>query len=182
MQELPATDEEFKKLRNPLLTYFAGRGLSPAEDFADEVILRVVTKISEGEVIENINKYAYGVAKFVCLEKYKEPKNISLDITGAIGNDRDDTAGRILDDLIVKPIVEEESIQSACLKKCLKVIKTDKREMLMAFYETKDFDKTHVDKRKEIADRYQMSIDTLYTNVCRIRKTVGDCTKLCVSK
>ena len=62
---LPETEADFQSLRKKLVMYFAGRKMSPAEDYADEVILRALTKISEGEEVEDINKYVFGIARFV---------------------------------------------------------------------------------------------------------------------
>ncbi|REJ75963.1 MAG: hypothetical protein DWQ47_10050 [Acidobacteria bacterium] len=178
-------EAEFAKLRQKLVMYFSGRRLTPAEDYADEVIFRAVTKISEGEEVEDLRKYVFGIAKFVCLEAYKDPKTVAIDHTGAIGNrkDEDDPGHRVPDQLVQSPpefIETPEDID--CLRQCLKELPEAKQNLLISFYRIKGTDKTHIDQRKELASENGMTTDTLYTNICRLRKKVGKCVENCLDK
>ena len=49
-----------------------------AEDHADEIINRVARKIDEGAVVPNVFAYAFGVAKMVLREVWKESERIRL--------------------------------------------------------------------------------------------------------
>ena len=118
-------ESEFRKLRQKLVMYFSGRRLSPAEDYADEVIFRAVTKISEGEEVEDVRKYVFGIAKFVCLEAFKDPKTISIDHTGAIESrtDDDELGHRVPAQLVqAPPEIVETPEDIGCLRSCLEEI------------------------------------------------------------
>jgi len=186
MQALPQTDSELRELRDPLVMYFTGRRLFPAEDLADEVIFRIITKIHEGEEIENLRKYAFGVARLLMLEYFKDPKNkgVSIDGAGGIdsGRDGDDAPARVPEPLIERPEFDDETVYQTCLGSCLDKLKPAKRSMLLDYYEIREFDETHIKQREELAAQYNMSLGTLYTNISRLRKQVGDCSQECAAK
>ena len=70
--------ERYLLVRRKLIAYFEGRRISPAEDFADDVLERVAQKIVAGVQIEDINRYIYGIARFVRLESYRRRANEPL--------------------------------------------------------------------------------------------------------
>jgi DNA-directed RNA polymerase specialized sigma24 family protein len=63
-----SASEKYLLLRRNLVRFFEGRGLSSAEEAADEVCNRLARKLDAGECIENINQYAYGIARMMMLE------------------------------------------------------------------------------------------------------------------
>ncbi|MCO6512567.1 MAG: hypothetical protein J5I65_17420 [Aridibacter famidurans] len=176
---------EFQKLRQKLVMYFAGRRLSPAEDYADEVIFRAVTKVSEGEEVEDLRKYVFGIAKFVCLEAFKKPTTVSIDHSGAIddGSGEDAVGYLVPQQLIEAPHdIEETPDDVNCLRRCLDELPDGKRDLLVAFYRIKGTDKTHIEQRKTLANENGMSPGTLYTNICRLRKKVAACVENCLGE
>lgn len=182
---LPETEADFQALRKKLVLYFAGRSMSPAEDYADDVILRALTKISEGEEVEDINKYVFGIAKFVRMEAFREPKKVSLDPSGFIPDESEENkpGRRLPQQLVVGPHeIAEDPEDKVCLRKCLAVLEEHKRNMLVGFYKIKGTDKNHKEQRKQLANDNGMSTDTLYTNICRLRKRVGDCVGKCLEE
>src|SRR5215216_2886319 len=60
--------QKYEDIRKRLIIYFECRRCPPAEDMADEVITRVIKRIYEGVCVDNILRYAYGVARIVRLE------------------------------------------------------------------------------------------------------------------
>ena len=182
---LPETEADFQSLRKKLVMYFAGRKMSPAEDYADEVILRALTKISEGEEVEDINKYVFGIARFVRMEAFREPKKVSLDPSGFVPDESDESkpGRRLPRQLIVDPYeIAEDPEEKVCLRKCLAVLDDHKRNMLIGFYKIKGTDKNHKEQRKQLANENGMTTDTLYTSICRLRKKVGGCVGKCLEE
>ncbi|HUF02688.1 MAG TPA: hypothetical protein VMM38_00780 [Aridibacter sp.] len=168
-----------------MIMYFSGRRLSPAEDYADEVIFRAISKISEGEDVEDLRMYVFGIAKFVCLEAYKEPKTVPIDHTGAMPNlsDGEEPGHLVPDQLIAAPQdLEEDPEDLGCLRSCLAELPEPKRDLLISFYRIKGTDKTHIEQRKKLANKHGMTSGTLYTNICRLRKKVGKCVEDCLKK
>src|SRR5439155_20515557 len=126
--------ERYLLFRRKLIAYFEGRRISPAEDFADEVLDRVAKKIAAGEDIEDINRYIYGIARFVRLESYRRRANEPLDEINAAG---DGSRGRTPEALRVTPdelADDEESPMRRCLGKCMENLSADNRDLLLEYY------------------------------------------------
>jgi DNA-directed RNA polymerase specialized sigma24 family protein len=64
--------EMYVSIRARLVKFFEWRGSETPDDNADETINRVMRKISEGEIIQNIQSYCYGVARLLFMEILKE--------------------------------------------------------------------------------------------------------------
>lgn len=170
-------DTLYPLLRKKLILYFTGRKISPAEDYADEVIERVLKKISEGEQIENINAFTLGVAKFVFLEACRKPHTVAINSAGEIETEIDgDISGKTVPkQLIIHPVSQaDENIYTYCLRKALAELPEEKRLMLLAYYSISENSANYIDRRKQLADRYGLRLETLYTAVCRLRKKIAE--------
>jgi DNA-directed RNA polymerase specialized sigma24 family protein len=157
--------------------------LSPAEDYADEVIERILKQIAEGKNIEDVNRFAFGVAKFVLLESHRRPRTISLNSSGEIENENGSDGKVFLTprQLIALPEQDgSETQEKECLKECLQKLPSEKRGMLLSYYEISESSETNIEQRRELAARCKMRVETLYTAICRLRKQVSDCSKECV--
>ena len=110
-------------LREKLVMYFEGRRISPAEDHADEVFHRVAKKIGDGEVIQDINRYVFGIARFVMLETFQKPQMDSID----------DEAKGITTPVALTvppdPDSDDEGPMQGCLKECLGFLQADERRL-----------------------------------------------------
>jgi DNA-directed RNA polymerase specialized sigma24 family protein len=163
-------------LRSKILLYFEGRKISPAEDFADEVLHRVAAKIAAGEKIDDINRYAFGIARFVCLEHYRKPQ------TEAIENETD---GKTPAALIVEPNVNSEDglkIRHRCLRSCMAELSNEKRKLLIDYYAVDEANPKHKEQRKKLAEMSNRSSGALQKEICLLRKRIGNCTKECVKE
>lgn len=177
-------ESEYPLLRKKLIVYFTGKMMSPAEDFADEVIERVLRKISEGENIENINAFAYGVARFVFLEVCRKPKTVAIAADGGIEvQDRyGDKISVVPPQLISRREFEpDESIQSECLRKALNQLPQDKKDLLLAYYSISENSSNYIERRRLLAESRGLRLETLYTSVCRLRKKLGDSINKCLA-
>jgi DNA-directed RNA polymerase specialized sigma24 family protein len=163
-------------LRSKLNLYFEGRRISPAEDFADEVLHRVAAKIGAGEKIDDINRYVFGIARFVCLEHYRKPQ------TEAIENETD---GMTPAALRVEPDVGLEDgagVRHRCLRSCMAELSDEKRKLLIAYYAVDEADGKHKAQRKKMAEMSNRSAGALQKEICVLRKKIGNCTKECVKE
>jgi DNA-directed RNA polymerase specialized sigma24 family protein len=175
----------YQLLRAKLVTYFEGRKITPAEDYADEVFHRIADRITGGEKIEDVNRYAFGIARFVRLESYR------AQIHQPIENDdpesrRDD--GPIHSALTVEPKIDlldadsHESLMRECLRLCLADLDLDKRELLLTYYECDESSGRHKQHRKKLAEKLKKSAGALQKQICLLRQKVSSCTKACVQK
>jgi DNA-directed RNA polymerase specialized sigma24 family protein len=186
LRYLDETDEQsaarrYMLLRAKLSMYFEGRKISPAEDFADEVLHRVVVKISVGEKIDDINRYVFGVARFVCLEHFRQPEIETID------DDSRDVPAKTPVALTVEPKVdfEDENGSTAkhrCLRSCLAELSDEKRKLLIDYYDIDEAGAKHKDQRKQLALSSNRSAGALQKEICLLRKKIGNCTKECIKE
>jgi len=166
-------------LRSKLAMYFEGRKISPSEDFADEVLHRVAAKIGAGEKVDDINRYVFGVARFVRLEHYRQPQTENIDTEDG------DTPSRTPAALRVEPKIHFEdedgsSVRHRCLRSCMAELSNDKRKLLLDYYGFESSDAKHKDERRKLAAATNRSAGALQKEICLLRKKIGNCTKECV--
>ena len=175
----------YQLLRTKLISYFECRKATPAEDYADEVLHRIAEKIEAGETIEDVNRYAFGVARFVRLESYRKQTDLPIDTAGARAGSVGE--GRVHPSLTVEPkteILDNDSIDNVrreCLRSCLMQLNVDHRDLLLAYYHTDESSRKHKDHRRRLAEKYKKSAGALQKQMCLLRQKVSRCTKVCMA-
>ena len=175
-----AAVERFMVVRAKLIAYFEGRRISPAEDFADEVLHRTAQKIASGEKVEDINRYIYGIARFVRLESHRRRETESLDEITSFG---DQFRQRMPEALRVTPIDPSDgggSRLESCLSGCLGKLPADNRDLLLGYYAADERKGTHIQQRRIMAERLGKSPGALQKQICLLRQKVSACAKDCV--
>ena len=175
----------YELLRAKLISYFEGRKITPAPDYADEVLHRIAEKISGRENVEDINRYAFGIARFVRLESYRRQIHQPLDDDDP---DSGHAGGWIHPALTVKPNLElldedsHDNIMRECLRLCLAELTGEKRELLLTYYEGDESSGKHKEHRKRLAEKLKKSAGALQKQICLLRQKVSSCIKACVQK
>jgi DNA-directed RNA polymerase specialized sigma24 family protein len=160
--------EEYEKIRQKLIVYFEGRRCSPADEHADEVINRVARKIDEGEEVRDINRYVFGVARFLRLEVMRQPRS-------------EVEPDSHLDRLIALPNFEvEREDRLTFLDRCLEKLPPESKQMILEYYQGEKREK--IDNRGLMAKRYGLSTNGLKIRICRIRTKLEDCIKECLRR
>jgi DNA-directed RNA polymerase specialized sigma24 family protein len=152
--------ESYEKLRARLIYFFERRGcLIPAE-LADETVNRVARKIEEGQEIEDLFKFSYGVARFVLLEHWDDPKREWEQLDERLS--------------LSEPDRESEEHQVECMKKCLQALSSEERDLIVK--------NCTLDKRgkEELAMVLGVTINALRLRVFRIRARLHECRERCV--
>jgi DNA-directed RNA polymerase specialized sigma24 family protein len=153
---------EYEAIRGKLVDLFDRRGASAAADvLADETLDRVARRVHEGEVIQHLRSYCYGVGKHVFLEWQK-------------------TRVRELGLAPRDPVREpgDESTQAAearitGLERCLQRLPPDSRDLILAYYVGSG--RTYLHERRLLAERRGISYVALKTRAHRIRIQLEDC-------
>jgi hypothetical protein len=135
--------QSYLKLQEKLKLYFEVRRLSPSADLADEVINRLIKKVTEVEQIQDVNRYAYGIARYLRLEIYRQPLKLAVF--------QDKTSDEGINEL-ASPLVTED-VKMNCVEKCLEKQPLDKMELLLDFYTVRDGE-TQIEHRKKMARDY----------------------------
>jgi len=167
--------ERFMLVRAKLVTYFEGRRISPAEDFADEVLHRTAQKIAAGEKVEDINRYIYGIARFVRLESHRRRATESIDEITSAGD------GLTPASLRVETRADGSgSRMENCLSECLGKLPPDNKQVLLNYYAADERKGTHIEQRRALAERMGKSPGALQKQICLLRQKVSACAKDCV--
>lgn len=164
--------QKYEILRHKLIEFFEARGSHSPIDHADETINRVARKLEEGESVQDINRYFYGVARLLLKETHrardKEP--IALDVAAAptIFANRDEQ----------EQLRVEEELRLNCFEVCLSKLPAAQRSLIIEYYREEQAVK--IDQRKRQAQALNMSLNALRLRACRIRGELEVCINSCL--
>ncbi len=156
---------EYEIVRRKLARFFEWRGVCSPDECADETINRVARKIYEGESIENLNGYFYGVARLVLKEELKDRERLPVSM--------EDAASRL------KQTEEEVSTDPRldCLDKCLESLFPESRQLMLDYY--REERRAKIELRQQLADRLRIPLNALRIRVHRIRMSLEVCITKC---
>ncbi|MFN7949955.1 MAG: hypothetical protein U0Z53_31700 [Blastocatellia bacterium] len=166
--EAERAGEEYEELRQMLVKFFECRGAVFADELADETLSRVIRRIGEGEAVEHLNAYCFGVARLLLLESLRSPEH------GQTGLDA-------LPPLAApEPEVENDDARLECLRQCLDARPAESRELIVEYY--RDERRTKIDVRQRLADRLGIRRNALTRRMVRLRAQLERCITRCVRK
>jgi RNA polymerase sigma factor (sigma-70 family) len=148
------------------------KGTTFPEDLADEAINRIAQKMTQyevlGEVINNIQSFALGVARYVYQEHLRY-QNITVPLET---------------DNIKIPVDNNEDeklklIRSNCFEHCMSKLPSEDREVITKYYQQLGKDS---EARRELAVKLDISINNLRVRVLNIRQRLSKCIEKCVEK
>ncbi|MEW6209419.1 MAG: hypothetical protein AB1631_13700 [Acidobacteriota bacterium] len=151
--------QKYEEIRNKLIRIFARRGCAIAEELTDETINRVTRKAVEiaQSYVGDPALYFYGVAQNVFLEYVKKPSDAPAPIEPEQS--------------------EEKERRALCLDLCIDRLDPESRDIILQYYS--DEKRAKIDRRREMARRLGITINTLRTRAHRIKavlqQCVGDC-------
>jgi len=158
--------EKYLRLRDELANFLRLKNCPYAEESADEALDRTAVKIEKGEDVQNIRAYAFRVAKFVLLEKLREPQ------FGEITEDEERT-------LKAKTYEIDERLE--CLEHCMKKeLNETERALISKYYEGEGRSKTDI--KKALTEKFGLSMTALKLRALRIRERLEKCINRCVEK
>ena len=177
--DLEAAAEKYEVLRLKLTRWAVWKGCpeSEADALADEACDRIAVKIEGGEVIENINAYAGTVMRFVWLEWLrKNPIFVPIDDDGGEADDRHGTSTEDPDD-------EEDDVYIICLRVCMNEVVTDDgdKQIIIDYYDP-DPGQKNKEHRKDMAERFGLTMTTLKVRASRIRARLETCINECIAR
>jgi RNA polymerase sigma factor (sigma-70 family) len=168
--------QAYLDLRRALFIFFAARGAASAGEMADETINRVARRLGEGAQIttENPSSYVYAVARNVWRESLANPNlliSLTEDVTEAI-------IQATPHDLMISASERIESeARYECLEKCLDLLDSGERELIITYYRFSGGEK--IINRKRLAAELGLSGNTLRQKVSRLRSRLAGCINGC---
>jgi DNA-directed RNA polymerase specialized sigma24 family protein len=153
--------ELYEELRLKLLKFFLWKNCPDPEACADDALDRLARRLDEGTEIQNVNAYAYQVARFIVLEQLRHPQ---LEASEEYEP--------------VPPAPPEPRMQ--CLEDCLTTIAESDRELIIAYYEGEGGEK--IRRRKELATALKVTATAIKIRACRIRNKLEKCINGCMEQ
>jgi RNA polymerase sigma factor (sigma-70 family) len=151
---------KYETIRGGLVRVLISRGFSYAEDLADEVINRVITRLPD--ILETYDgeptRYFHGVARNVVREQARR-REISSELPPVWVDPRPTSA------------------ELECLEHCLKLLSKDKRELILDYYLHEGHEK--IEHHKQMAAELGISEGALRGRVHHIRAALGKCMRQC---
>lgn len=164
--------QEYERLRERLIIFFAGRRGPEPEESADETLDRVSRRIDEGEPIRDVTRFAYGVARLVLSESFKRVRRrrrLLTDMAFSSAPGRwDDSARTFASDAGVE-----------CMRRCAARLRPEDRDLILGYYESGGRDRQ--EERKALAARLDLSPVALRLRAFRIRRVLETCTRSCLA-
>ena len=165
--------QKYELIRRKLIEFFEARGSDSPPDYADEAINRVARRISEGEQIDDLNSYFYGVARLIWLEglrsRHKEPTPLEPTHTPVAPNSAE---------LEIERQHREDRL--GCLESCLSRLSSANRVLIVEYYREEKGIK--IEHRKQQAERLNTTLNGLRLRASRIRSELSECVHSCVEE
>lgn len=155
---------KYKTIHDGLVKVFSRRGFSKAEDAADEVINRVVSKLPElrRTFHGSPHRYFYGVAKKVLLE-YERRELKFIPLTGA---EMDVASPEAPDELVFD-----------CLAACKQRLTVPQRKTVESYVRN-----SKPEQRAKLAKHLGITLEALRVRVFRILGTLRRCVDDCLTR
>lgn len=166
----------YRELRDRLAVYFERHLGGDPDEPADETINRVARRLCEGQEIENIERYALGVARHLLQERFRWTENRrmeSLD-ADALLLDPGPSAYQAMEQ------AEVETNRSLCMERCLDALSASQRALILEYYS--DGGSANAERRGQMAERFGLTPAALYLQVHRIRRRLEECFQSCLNR
>jgi RNA polymerase sigma factor (sigma-70 family) len=160
--------KRYEEIRQSLIKIFTWRGITEAEDLADETFNRVTRRLPD--LVINYTgdpaMYFYSVANNLTKEYHRQKKRrVPLKgqrLATSPPADEPDTFEREYD----------------CLNRCLQELEPDQRKLILEYY-SKD-KQAKIDHRKELARRLNLDVNALRVRMYRSRSKLERCIEDCL--
>lgn len=160
--------ERYEKIRRKLIKFFTWENCPHPEDHADEAINRLAKRIGDGEAIQDLNKYLYGVAHLILLETLKERQReqASLEQLSYLRPTSADT--------------EADESALVCLKQCLERLSAESRELILQYYQEEK--SARIESRQRLAEQLHIPLNALRNRTLRLREKLEHCVGRCLTR
>jgi len=157
----------YEHLRRALVSFFAWRGAATPEDCADETLDRLATRLDDGVAVEDVPRFARGIARMVLLEHWRRP----------------DVRGVPLEELGSGPATVTEAPDDdalpQCLDRCLDELAPESRGLILEYYGGEG--RSRIDRRKRMAQARGASENALRSRAQRLRDQLERCITRCMA-
>lgn len=159
----------YRDLHHRLTGFFAWQNNAHPEDRADEVMDRVMRKLDDGEAIDSVPAFAFGVAWRLLSEARKQ---VEREIAAH---------GHLLmlfgDAFEHQPETDGDTTEELCFEDCLAVLTPANRELILAYHDGEGG--TRIESRRRLAAGLGTDLNALRVRAHRIRVQLDTCAHQC---
>ncbi len=162
-------EEIYESARRRLTIFFAGRSCLEPETLADQTLDCAMGKLAEIPAEAHPMAYLIGIAKNIYRDELRAAQKKEAFFRSAQSN---------------PPASPESEPESAlehrhnCLEKCLAELPTEERAMVLGYYS--ESKQAKIDRRKQLADLYGLSLNALRNRVFRLNQRLALCVTSCL--
>ena len=157
----------YEQLRRSIEKFFDWHAAWPPEECADETLDRLAQKVAKETPIDDVRRYAHGIARLVLLEWRRRPQLVSIDEGHhpATPWPAADAGG-------------DETLQQ-CFDRCLAALPAESRTLVLEYYIAEQ--RTKIENRRRLARSLRLSDNALRSRVQRVRDRLERCVEACTS-
>lgn len=156
-----AAGAAYEALRRALVGFFNWRGAATPDECVDETLDRLAARLEEGVPVEDVPRFARGIARLVLLEHWRRPDAHSTSL--------EDVAP-----LRQRPGADpDDAVLHECLERCLGELAPDGRALILEYYGAEG--RERIEKRKRMAARLGVSESALRNRAQRLRDRLEHC-------
>jgi len=158
----------YEVLRRKLMKFFQWHNDAFPDEHVDETFNRVSRKLEEGERVNNLSSYCYGVARMMVKEIDRKASKERSMLAGVraleAANDEDD----------------EARAQRSCLDRCLNALEPLNRSLILNYYQSEG--QLKIERRRALAEELAISADALRIRAYRLRVRLEECVDGCMEE
>ncbi|MBI4906330.1 MAG: sigma-70 family RNA polymerase sigma factor [Acidobacteria bacterium] len=162
--ERDVASERYSRLRETLIDYFTFERCPFPEDHADEVMMRVARRLSQGERIERVPAFMLGVARVLAKEVVSRAQRAEAKLREFAR--------------IAAPDSASSEVPLVCLDRCLDQLPPESRELILEYYGGEP--DRRIATRKSMAKRYGIDGVALRNRALRVRQKLESCVGQCL--
>jgi DNA-directed RNA polymerase specialized sigma24 family protein len=139
-----------------------------SDELARKALDIVAAKLAQGEDIQNVQAYSFGIARNLVSAQRRKSVPDPLDYS-LVFSIRDDRQANF--EAIAKEVEED------CRRKCLELLPAERRDLIVRYYQTSLRSKHY---REELARELSIGVEALCNRISRIKSKLNECYRRCV--
>lgn len=159
---------QYERTRRKLVRFFEWRAVELPEDHADETLDRVARRLAEGQKVDDLQRYVYGVARMVFKEVIKERDRAPVAL--------DDSPQSVHARAPEQP--DEPDRRLLCFDRCFDSLPIESRQLILDYYQEER--RVKIELRQQLADRLHIPLNALRIRAHRIRMNLEACIRACL--
>jgi DNA-directed RNA polymerase specialized sigma24 family protein len=159
---------QYQQTQARLIRFFEWQSIRRSDYWADETLNRVARRLDEGQPVDNLQGYIFGVARMALHEARKEENErtpVPLDETREGQH-------------IPTPAPVEPDEREECFDRCLERVLPENRTLILEYYQEER--RAKIELRQRLADRLGIPLNALRIRAHRIRMALEKCITECL--